>query len=93
MSGEGRSSPRWLLAKVKASVKMGGVARRRGRRRQRRRGCRRRRSGQRPGPAPPSRRLRLGEDVVLPRLDPRLLHLLPTLDITAARTGSKVPVG
>jgi hypothetical protein len=43
MSGEGRSSPRWLLAEVKASVKRGGVARRRGRRCQRRRGYKRQR--------------------------------------------------
>jgi hypothetical protein len=42
MSGEGRSSPWWPLAEVKASVKWRGAARRCGRGRRHCRGCRRR---------------------------------------------------
>jgi hypothetical protein len=91
MSGEGRSSPRWLLAKVKASVERRGAARRCGRRRRRRRGCRRRRCEQRPGPSPPSRAAPAREDGALPRLDPRLLHLLPTLDVTGGADKEQTP--
>jgi hypothetical protein len=37
------------------------------------------------------RRLRLGEDDTLPRLDPRLLHLLPTLHVTGGADWEKTP--
>jgi hypothetical protein len=35
--------------------------------------------------------LRLGEDGALPQLDPRLLHPLPTLDVTGDADGEQTP--